>query len=306
MTVPFTVIIPTYNRLELLKAALDSVWQQTFTDYEVIVVDDDSTDGTWDWLQSLRPRVRAFRQRHLGPSAARNLAASHGVGEYLAFLDSDDLWFPSTLDTYANALQQHGEVTLLCASWIEFSGTPPFLPAAHEPIRARRYRDYLEAGSEGAVYVGAGLMATRRDLFLKSGGFDYRLDCAEDHDLALRLGESPGCVVLDAPYQVAYRRHDASATQNLEKTLHGVRAILERERSGAYPGGLNRRTSRRTIIARTVRPVSLACLREFRCQDAWRLYLDLLPWTLSGAQWKYLMGFPWVAFSSMWTSDPRG
>src|SRR4051794_5139151 len=103
----FSVIIPTYNRLQLLKEALDSVWRQTFTDYEVIVVDDGSTDGTRDYLESLGDKLRFFVQPRRGPGAARNLAAQHANGEYLAFLDSDDLWFPWTLATFAEVISRH-------------------------------------------------------------------------------------------------------------------------------------------------------------------------------------------------------
>src|SRR5439155_17900284 len=90
---------------------------------------------------------------------------------------------------------------------------------------------------EGNVYVRAGSMTIRRDRFLEAGGFDPRLHCGEDHDLALRLGESPGCLIVEAPCQVAYRRHEVSLTQNMERMFDGVRAILDRERAGAYPGG---------------------------------------------------------------------
>jgi glycosyltransferase involved in cell wall biosynthesis len=93
----FSVIIPTYNRAALLCTALDSVFAQTFTDYEVIVVDDGSTDGTAAMVASYGGRVRYFQQQNKGPGAARNLGAQHATGEYLAFLDSDDLWFPWTL-----------------------------------------------------------------------------------------------------------------------------------------------------------------------------------------------------------------
>ncbi|MCS7063994.1 MAG: glycosyltransferase family 2 protein, partial [Methylacidiphilales bacterium] len=93
----FSVIIPTYNRAPLLKQTLDSVLNQSFLDYEIIIVDDGSTDDTWQYLQSLRVKVTYYRQDNKGPAAARNLGAQHASGDYLAFLDSDDLWHPDTL-----------------------------------------------------------------------------------------------------------------------------------------------------------------------------------------------------------------
>src|SRR5262249_49336199 len=90
----FSVIIPTFDRIQMLKHALDSVFRQRSTDFEIIVVDDGSSDGTVDYLRRLERGVTVYTQRNSGPSAARNLGASQACGRYLAFLDSDDLWFP--------------------------------------------------------------------------------------------------------------------------------------------------------------------------------------------------------------------
>ena len=100
----FSVVIPTHNRLDFLKQALSSVWTQTFTDYEVVVVDDGSTDGTRDWLAAQGKRIRAIRQPNRGPGAARNFGAREAQGNYVALLDSDDLWFPWTLDVFSWAI----------------------------------------------------------------------------------------------------------------------------------------------------------------------------------------------------------
>ena len=113
MSMLFSVIIPTYNRLPLLQQALRSVWAHTFTDYEVVVVDDGSTDGTLAYLQSLGDRLRVLSQSNRGPGAARNLGLRSSNGEYIAFLDSDDLWFPWTLDIYAEIIRQGGEPSFI-------------------------------------------------------------------------------------------------------------------------------------------------------------------------------------------------
>ncbi len=100
----FSVIIPTFNRVELLKRALDSVFGQRFKEFEMIVVDDGSTDGTREYLEDLGAAVKFWTQPNSGPSGARNTGVRQARGEYLAFLDSDDLWFPWTLDVYATVL----------------------------------------------------------------------------------------------------------------------------------------------------------------------------------------------------------
>src|SRR5882762_3330329 len=96
----FSVIIPSYNRAILLRSAIESVLSQRNRDFEIIVVDDGSSDGTLDYLKSLGAKITTVRQPNRGPGAARNLGARDATGTYLAFLDSDDLWFPWTLEAY--------------------------------------------------------------------------------------------------------------------------------------------------------------------------------------------------------------
>src|SRR5215470_7796162 len=101
----FSVVIPSFNRVAFLATALNSIFTQRFTDFEIIVVDDGSTDATMDYLQSLEDRIEVFRQPNQGPGAARNRGARQAGGAYLAFLDSDDLWFPWTLEVYRYVIQ---------------------------------------------------------------------------------------------------------------------------------------------------------------------------------------------------------
>src|SRR5688572_3937260 len=109
----FSVIIPTHNRMAFLPATLATVFAQRFTDYEVLVADDGSTDGTAEYLRSLGGRVTVFTQANRGPGAARNLALRHASGQYVTFLDSDDLWFPWTLETYARVTHEHRDPAMV-------------------------------------------------------------------------------------------------------------------------------------------------------------------------------------------------
>jgi glycosyltransferase involved in cell wall biosynthesis len=103
----FSVVIPTRNRRELLARALKSVRAQSSAPLEVIVVDDGSTDDTLEFLAT-QADVQVARSPGRGPGAARNAGAGLAAGEYLAFLDSDDLWFPWTLAAMAEAIDTHG------------------------------------------------------------------------------------------------------------------------------------------------------------------------------------------------------
>jgi len=116
----FSAVIPTFNRSHLLQATLESVFAQTFTDYEIIVVDDGSTDDTQEMVKSYGKRVQFFCQENAGPGAARNLGVSHARGEYVAFLDSDDLWFPWTLAVFAELIDENTAPSILAAKVFEF------------------------------------------------------------------------------------------------------------------------------------------------------------------------------------------
>ena len=104
-----SVIIPTYNRCELLKRALLSVFSQTLLPTEVVVIDDGSTDGTNAMICAEFPEVIYYRQENLGVSSARNLGIQHTTGDWLAFLDSDDEWLPEKLSRQTAALAANPE-----------------------------------------------------------------------------------------------------------------------------------------------------------------------------------------------------
>jgi glycosyltransferase involved in cell wall biosynthesis len=111
-----SVVIPTYNRADLLIRAVESVRAQTRAEHEVVVVDDGSTDGTEEAVRSRfggDPKVRYFRQKNAGVAAARNRGLREGVGEFFAFLDSDDEWFPWKLELQIGVLREHPEVGMV-------------------------------------------------------------------------------------------------------------------------------------------------------------------------------------------------
>ena len=289
----FSIVIPTYNRLGLLKAALDSVWQQTMLPAEVIVVDDGSSDGTFDWL-SAEPRVRALRQPNQGPGVARNLGAAHANAEYLVFLDSDDLLYPSALQVYAEALDRHPRARIVLASCEHFSGSLPPISPPQVDITTRFFDSCLDAAVRAHRHVVGGSFAVHRDVFLMIRGFDPELRCAEDQDWGLRVGDQVPCVCVETPPQVGYRLHQSSATRDLRQIHAGTAAVVRRERRGEYPGGAARRRERRAAILNMAIPVSIDSLRG-QAVDAWRLYLSLLNWSVAAGRFKYLFGFPVLA-----------
>jgi len=109
----FSIIIPTYNRADSVTNTLESCFTQTFADFEIVVVDDGSKDNTVEVLKSVEdPRLKIVTQDNAGPAAARNTGMDNASGEYIAFLDSDDVWYPEFLATAESMLQENSEQIL--------------------------------------------------------------------------------------------------------------------------------------------------------------------------------------------------
>lgn len=186
----FSVIIPTFNRCELLPRALDSVVAQTHSVAEIIVVDDGSTDDTARMLASDYPQVRLLKQANKGVSAARNLGLRHAKGEWIALLDSDDEWLPHKLTEQATALETSGMlVSHTQEFWIRH-GQPLRQQTKHQKFGGNIYMQCLPlcAMSPSSIVI-------HTSVFQAVGTFDESLPACEDYDLWLRIA---------AQYEVNY------------------------------------------------------------------------------------------------------
>jgi glycosyltransferase involved in cell wall biosynthesis len=287
----FSIIIPTYNRLPYLKKTLNSILEQSFTDYEIIVVDDGSTDETVNYLRELGGCVELLRQDNRGPGAARNLGVEHARGEYVAFLDSDDLWFPWTLKTYAAIIERTGSPAFISGNHFRFTDEASIEKVIETPLGFNLFRDYLASGDEWRWW-GVSSFIIKTELVKRCGGFtENNINC-EDADIALKLGEAPLFVQITFPYTFAYREHLSNVTKNFTKTLNGAWLEVNSERSSSYPGGPARSHERWRILTRHVRPVTIECLKTGRKKEAWKLYCATFHWHLALGRWKYLIAFP--------------
>jgi glycosyltransferase involved in cell wall biosynthesis len=293
----FSVIVPTYNRLDFLKQALSSIWAQTFRDYEVVVVDDGSNDGTQQYLQELGNKVWAIRQANSGPGAARNIGVREARGDYVAFLDSDDLWFPWTLEIFARAIREHGNPHILGGKFVEFTDERELLNIQREAYGTSWFADYI-ASSRHPYFIGSGTCALRRESFAQTRFLEDRLN-AEDHDLTLQMGTLPGFVRILAPVTLAWRRHPGSETGDFARSVAGILRLLEREKSGVYPGGSERSRERHRILARHTRPIALACVRKGMLREGWNLYRSTFGWNVQFGRYKYLLGFLSLAICAL-------
>jgi glycosyltransferase involved in cell wall biosynthesis len=288
----FSVIIPTFNRAALLADTLRSVFAQRFTDFEVIVTDDGSTDDSAAVLQQYEGRLRVLHQSNQGPGAARNLAAAGAIGRYLAFLDSDDLWFPWTLDVYASiVIGTLPNPVFVAGKPAVFSDPAALQRIGEEPVALTAFADYYASGREWRWY-SASSFVVRADVFKGVDGFAPVWINGEDADLAMRLGTAGPFVQVTAPHTFGYRDHGGSLVSQTRRTLEGVQYALRMEQQNKYPGGGARAGERRTILTRHFRPVMLTCMQERRFADAWKLYFSTWPWHLALGRLRFLVGFP--------------
>jgi GT2 family glycosyltransferase len=340
----FSVIIPAYNRLPYLMEALDSVRQQIFTDYEVIVVDDGSTDGTAEEVERIiaesegrmaedgaeadaqpmadgrqmktageelnaesllndppsitaKPRLRVIRQANAGPGAARNMGARNARGQYLAFLDSDDLWFPWTLEVCHQVILESKFPSMVSSKLVEFSQKSEFSAISQSEVEVESFADYFESSGRG-FYVGAGMLFIKKLCFEATGGFTEMKVNLEDHDLVLKCGNSPGFAAITSPATLAWRRHQGSLTKIDKKSIEGSHFIIEQEKRGNYPGGNARKIERIRIICSHIRAVSMGALVSGHPKAGWNLFWKCLVWNVRLRRWRYVCGFPIKALSN--------
>jgi len=178
-----SVIIPTYNRAACITGAIDSVLAQTCRDFELIIVDDGSTDATTELLQRYKGEAVLLRTGHLGPGAARNRGIIASRGEWIAFLDSDDLWLPEKLDTQLRFFKSRTDCRVCQTEelWIR-NGTRVNPMKKHKKHSGWIFKQCLPL-----CIVSPSAVMIHRSVFDRVGLFDESLPACEDYDLWLRI-----------------------------------------------------------------------------------------------------------------------
>jgi glycosyltransferase involved in cell wall biosynthesis len=296
----FSTIVPVYNRADLIENTLDSILRQEYQDTEIIVVDDGSTDGTLKSLAKYENNIKVIQQQNKGPGAARNLGIRYAQGQYITFIDSDDLWFPWTLSKYKETIVKKNFPVFIVGESISFWSENEVELIQSSSIILQSFDDYYSS-SKQSLWLLPGGVAIRADILNKVKGFTNKWINAEDSDLWLKLGTAKGFVHIQSPPILAYRQHPNSAVANNTKTYEGAWHMIEQEKNGFYPGGKDRELERLEILMRHIRPVSLACLREGKIKDAWKMYKSTFQWNLSLKCFTYLLAFLLVLSKSCLT-----
>lgn len=220
-----SVIIPAYNGDRYIGKAIDSVLQQSYHDYEIIVVDDGSSDHTSQIVQSYGSKVQYISQQNQGVAAARNRGLEIAQGEYIAFLDQDDFFLPNKLALQVALLKQQPSLGIVNSGW-QIVNQDGVLLAAVQPWQTLPKLDLVGLIVWKPVFLGAMLF---RDSWLKnSDGFDIQLEQTPDVDLVLRLAQM-GCQGDWVKGEtVCYRQHELNASKNTLLQAQELDFILER------------------------------------------------------------------------------
>lgn len=246
----FSVIIPVHNRAGLVRQTLDSVLAQTFTDREIIVVDDASTDDTPEVLRAYgRQIIIVPSEKPLGCEVARNAGIAVARGRYLVFLDSDDLLFPWALETYGFVIARTGQPAVLVSRLASFSGEPPQTGCPGDTVEVVVFDDYL--ARDRNIQSSASMIVVRQDVCFEAGGWRQSTPSTfngSDHDFLLRVGCGGPAVLIERPSVVAYRLHTGNSIRDLSRVVEGILRLIAAERQGLYPGGRERRPERRAFL----------------------------------------------------------
>lgn len=225
-----SVVIPTYNREKIITKALDSVFSQTYQDFEIVVLDDGSTDTTRETIKKYGEKVKYFYQENKGIAGARNSGMKKCSGDYIAFLDSDDYWKPEKLEQQIGLFQNHpeyGMVASQCAS-IQADGS---------------YREKNRPGKSGWIL---------RDLFNKNfirtssaiitracmdtvGFFDESLREGEEYDYWLRIAAAFPIGFINASLAVYVDNPRGASTDSLAGRLHRLKVLEKQYLKDAIP-----------------------------------------------------------------------
>lgn len=228
-----SVVIPVRNGKDYIQEALDSVLQQSFTDLELLLINDGSTDDDYDRYALQDPRIRVIHLTGNGVSRARNVGMVQSRGEFIAFLDADDVWFPGKLEAQVRYFDAHPDVGVVFGKFIRWPALPGggFAPAS-SLIQDVSQLCMAEEGRSGWLYtrllhgllVGMNTAVVRRTVYEAIGGFNESMRLGEDYDFWLRTSRVSEMHSLNGSVAL-YRIHDLSAMHQISKENHLARLL---------------------------------------------------------------------------------
>jgi glycosyltransferase involved in cell wall biosynthesis len=249
----FSIIITSHNQSAFIREAVDSALAQTNQNREIIVVDDASKDDSPAVLKQYGDKILlAALQINQGTATARNLGATMASGEYCVFLDGDDTMLPWALDVYDRIVElKKPKIILSRMAW--FDGPLPAVRPEEIPHEIT-FAEYEFLIKRNRPYQhGASAMVILRQAFHDVKGWTEGAFALDDVDLLMKLGYAGLSIQILSPYTIRYRIHGANVRHKIAWMIAGLFAVMDREKSGLYPGGPRHRFDRYAIIGAPVR-----------------------------------------------------
>jgi len=286
-----SVVIPVYQSPPFIVHTLNSVLAQTFSNYEIIVVNDGSPDTELleQFLKPYLPRIRYIKQDNLGPSAARNAAIREARGEFVAFLDSDDLWLPHHLHTQVELLQSNPSLSLVYSNTLMVEEDIPIGKGFQSDGQKRVVT--IETLLTEECTIGTSTVVASRRAILETGLFDITLRRCEDFDLWVRMVHRGFRIDYDPGVQTYYRRNRTGLSANRELMMLAQIAVFEK--FGSLPITLAQRElltkqiagirarldielAKKSLLAREYDAALQATKRAATAMDNWKLQVAIL------------------------------
>jgi glycosyltransferase involved in cell wall biosynthesis len=272
----FSIVVACYNQEGFIREAVESALSQKHPSKEIIVVDDNSQDGTADVLNTFGTSIILERfPVNRGVDAARNHGASLASGEYLVFLDGDDVLMPWTLQVYERLIAAESPKIIL-GQRLEFQGEVPRAVAEEYPSKIDFVNYACWFQKDRTISFGASSLVVHRKTFWDAGGWSPGIFHLDMPDLLLKLGLSGTTLVMLAPEIVWYRIHSTNVSHAVAKFLRCAQVLLKKERAGEYPGGRKYSFARSTCLGGPMLSWILIAVRK-------GLYLEAVK--LAGPAW---------------------
>lgn len=222
-----SVIIPAYNVAPFIGETLDSLFRQTYTDFEAIVVDDGSTDELAESLKPYKERIRCLKQPNSGPSAARNAGIASSTGTFIALLDGDDVWMPRFLETLMGRFDSEPDLDVMYPN-AEYFGDSPLAGRLHQDVYPPIEPVTFEGLVTGQCHVFGSLIFKRTLLHLVGTFDETLLGGCEDFDMWLRMTQAGARFSFTRASLVMYRRRPNGRSKDPVRPLESQLQMLEK------------------------------------------------------------------------------
>jgi glycosyltransferase involved in cell wall biosynthesis len=284
-----SVVIPAYNSAHHISETLESVYDQSYRPREIIVVDDGSTDDTRAILEKYHDRVVYIYQKNAGEPAARNTGIRRASGDFIAFLDADDLWLPNKLRLQMDYFDKHPEVALVYTDMKQFDENGIVHESIKEWLEMSPPSGYVFPQLFAETLFGSGTVVFRKSCVEKAGFFDESFFVGSDYEMWLRMARHFQFGYVDEPLMM-YRHHASMATRGLGRSLQNgvpwegkvINKIL-----ALYPE-VEKELGRSAVRRRRARPyfyLGVGSLERGKHAEARKLLGESLrqwPWSLRG------------------------